>query len=248
MIIQKEILMKANKDEFRNKVWEALSEQKFGRFPFPLKGRIPNFKGAEKAAAFVKELEFYKKAKVVKVNPDSPQLPLRAEVLKDGKTLLVPTPRLKAGFVMIKPEWVPSGEERKAASIKHMNSYGKEIPLSEMPQIDLIVVGSVAIHPDGRRLGKGEGYADREYAIIRELGNPEVPVITTVNSIQVVKDNLPKDEYDLTVDWIVTEEGVTEVQSNYEKPKGIIWSEVTEEELEAMPVLAEIREMMGRQK
>ncbi|MBM7587919.1 5-formyltetrahydrofolate cyclo-ligase [Bacillus pakistanensis] len=240
--------MKSNKDEIRNKVWDALSEQKLGRFPFPIKGRIPNFKGAENAVSFVKELEIYKKASVVKVNPDSPQLPLRSEVLKDGKILLIPTPRLKAGFVMIKPEWVPKGEERKAASLKHMNAYGKEMPLTEIPQIDLIVVGSVAIHPDGRRLGKGEGYADREYAIIRELGNPEVPVITTINSIQLVEEDLPKDEYDLTVDWIVTEKGVTEVQSNYEKPKGIIWSEVTEEELEAMPVLAEIRRMMEGQK
>ncbi len=66
-----------------------------------------------------------------------------------------------------------------------MKSYGRENPLSEMPKMDLFFVGSVAPHRDGRRIGKGEGFADREYAIIRELGNPDIPVIDTVQSAQL---------------------------------------------------------------
>lgn len=234
------------KDSIRSKVWTKLEDEKLGRFPFPLRGRIPNFKGAEKAASFVMTMQVYKEAKVIKVNPDSPQLPLRTQILKDGKTLLVPTPRLKDGFIQVKPSWVPPGEERKAASLKHILSYGKVIPLTEIPTIDLIVVGSVAMHKDGRRLGKGEGYADREYAIIRELGNPLVPVITTVQSAQLVDDDIPRDEYDLTADWIVTEEGILETHSPYEKPKGIVWEKVTDEELEEMPVLREIKRLTNR--
>ncbi|MTH53593.1 5-formyltetrahydrofolate cyclo-ligase [Bacillus mangrovi] len=237
-----------NKREIREKVWDVLTEEKAGRFPFPLKGRIPNFKGAEKAAAFVTGMEEYKKAKTVKVNPDAPQLPLRAQVLKDGKTLLVPTPRLKAGFIMVKPEWVPAGEERRAASLSHINKYGKVLALTEMPTIDLIIVGSVAMTEDGRRLGKGEGYADREYAIIRELGNPAVPVITTVNSLQLVEDDIPVEEFDLTADWIATEKGLLKTNSAVPKPEGIVWSRVTEEEYEAMPVLQEIKEIVEGRK
>ncbi|WP_261134859.1 5-formyltetrahydrofolate cyclo-ligase [Bacillus sp. Marseille-Q3570] len=229
-----------SKDEIRERVWETMTEEKAGRFPFPLKGRIPNFKGAEKAAAFVTEMDDYKKAKVIKVNPDSPQLPIRKQILIDGKTLLVPTPRLKDGFIMVKPEWVPDGEEKKAASLSHIHTYGKVIPLKEMPTIDLIVVGSVAIHKDGRRLGKGEGYADREYAIIRELGNPAVPVVTTIHQTQLVDDDLPRDAYDLTVDYIATEEQFIKTKNEYEKPTGILWDRVTEKEKEEMPVLEEI--------
>ncbi len=232
----------SNKDEIRHKVWHQLTEKKLGRFPFPLTGRIPNFKGAEKAASFVQNMDIYKAASVVKVNPDAPQLPLRASVLKDGKTLLIPTPRLKDGFVMIKPEGVPDGEERKAASIKHMNTYGKVVPLTDIPGIDLIVVGSVAIHPDGRRLGKGEGYADREYAILREIGNKPVPVITTINSEQLIEDDIPRDSYDLAVDWIITEEGIIETRTPYEKPQGIEWDHVTEDEMDKMPILKELKE------
>jgi len=231
------------KDEIRHKVWNQLTEEKNGRFPFPLVNRIPNFKGAEIAAAHITTLQEYKEAKVIKVNPDAPQLPLRKQILLDGKVLLVPTPRLKAGFIMVKPEWVPAGEERKAASLSHIKSYGKEIPLTEIPPIDLMVVGSVAIHSDGRRLGKGEGYADREYAIIRELGNPPVPIVTTIHSTQLVSDEIPRDTYDLTVDWIATEKGLTKTNSPYEKPIGVEWNHVTEEEMIEMPVLKQLWEL-----
>ncbi|MGG3804211.1 5-formyltetrahydrofolate cyclo-ligase [Metabacillus fastidiosus] len=232
--------MVKTKDEIRHKVWNTLTEEKNGRFPFPLTNRIPNFKGAEKAAKLVTAMDVYKNAKVVKVNPDSPQLPLRHQVILDGKTLLVPTPRLKAGFIMVKPEWVPPGEERKAVSLTNIKSYGKLIALTDIPPIDLIVVGSVAIHKDGRRLGKGEGYADREYGILREMGNPPVPIITTIHSSQLVDDDIPRDPFDLTVDWIATEQELIETNSPYEKPNGIMWEHVTDEERIEMPVLQEL--------
>ncbi|MFG6495853.1 5-formyltetrahydrofolate cyclo-ligase [Fictibacillus sp. UD] len=231
------------KHEIRQKVWNKLTEEKLGRFPFPLTNRIPNFKGAEAAARYITEMKLYKEANVIKVNPDSPQLPLRAQNLKDEKMLLVPTPRLKDGFIQVKPEWVPKGEERKAASLSSILNYGRVLPLSQMPEIDLIVVGSVAIHRDGRRLGKGEGYADREYAIIRELGNKEVPVITSIQSAQLVEDEIPVDVFDLTVDWIATEKGLIETCSPYPKPTGIVWDEVSEEDMNIMPVLKEIRDL-----
>jgi 5-formyltetrahydrofolate cyclo-ligase len=234
------------KQEIREDKWSYLTDHQLGRFPFPLQNRIPNFKGAEKAAHIVTTIPEYQNAKVIKVNPDSPQLPIRTQILKDGKTLLVPTPRLKAGFIMVKPEWVPKGEERKAASLSHIKSYGKEISLLEMPRIDLFFTGSVALHRDGRRVGKGEGYSDREYAIIRELGHPDVPIIGTIHSAQLTDHEIPRDPYDLTVDWIATETELIKTNSPYNKPSGIQWELVTEKELEDMPVLREIREITGK--
>ncbi|MEK3806167.1 5-formyltetrahydrofolate cyclo-ligase [Bacillus sp. FSL H8-0547] len=228
------------KDEIRQNKWQRLEDEKLGGFPFPLKNRIPNFKGAAAAAELVSQMDIYKQAEVVKINPDAPQLPLRARVIKDGKTLLVPTPRLKAGFIMLKREWVPSGEERKAVSLKNIRQYGKEISLSEMPKVDLFVAGSVAVHKDGRRIGKGEGYSDREYAIMRELGNPDIPVISTIHSIQVTDEDFKVDTYDLPVDYIVTEQGIIETDTPYQKPDGIQWDLVTEDEKKEMPVLMEV--------
>jgi 5-formyltetrahydrofolate cyclo-ligase len=36
-----------------------------------------------------------------------------------------------------------------------------------MPALDAIVCGSVAVTHDGRHCGKGEGYSDLEFAILR---------------------------------------------------------------------------------
>lgn len=95
-------------------------------------------------------------------------------------------------------------------------------------------------------MGKGEGYADREYAILREIGNPAVPVVTTIHSVQLVDDDIPRDSFDLAVDYIVTEEGVLETNTPYEKPAGIQWEHVTDEEKELMPILRELEHHQSR--
>jgi len=50
--------------------------------------------------------------------------------------------------------------------------------------LDAIVCGSVAVRRDGRRCGKGEGYSDLEFAILRELGQPPVPVATSRRALR----------------------------------------------------------------
>ncbi|GAK03853.1 LOW QUALITY PROTEIN: 5-FCL-like protein [Geomicrobium sp. JCM 19037] len=231
------------KQQIREEVWEELTRTKSGRFPFPLHGRIPNFKGAERAAEQLFQLDIYKKASVVKVNPDSPQLPIRARVIADQKTLLVPTPRLKDGFIIVRPGSVPAGGERKAASLKHINAYGEVIPLHELPAIDLMLMGSVAVDHNGHRIGKGLGFADREYGIIRELGNKPVPVVTTIHHLQLIDDTLPSETFDVPVDWIITEEKALHLPEQV-KPSGIEWSSISDDDYVNMPVLQELKQLL----
>src|ERR1044071_1309465 len=174
----------------RERVWEQLTTQRQAAFPFPVKGRIPNFKGAAQAADRLGELPEFERAKVVKVNPDSPQRPVRRLVLEQGKALLMPTPRLRGGFVRVDPARIPKSAIAKASSIAGAFQVGEVIPLDQLPRIDLIVFGTVAVSERGSRVGKGEGYAELEYATLRQLGRVEedVPIATTVNDIQVVDD------------------------------------------------------------
>src|SRR5246500_5418781 len=88
----------ADKSSARQWVWDRLSAEGVARFPFPPHGRIPNFAGAEVAAARLLNIEPWKSATAIKVNPDSPQRPLRAEALRRGIIIFVPTPRLRGGF------------------------------------------------------------------------------------------------------------------------------------------------------
>ena len=86
------------------------------RFPFPPHGRIPNFAGAELAAARLLEFEPWKSATAIKVNPDLPQHQLRAEALRRGITVFVPTPRLRGGFKKLDPRRIPRDKIEEAAS------------------------------------------------------------------------------------------------------------------------------------
>ena len=176
----------------RQWVWDRLGAEGVARFPFPPHGRIPNFAGAEAAAARLLEIEPWKSAAAIKVNPDSPQRPLRAEALRRGITVFVPTPRLRGGFKKLDPRRIPPDRINEAASLWRSDRWSEEVALVDMPGLDAIVCGSVAVTRDGRRCGKGEGYSDLEFAILRELGQPPVPVATTVHHLQVVA-SVPRD-------------------------------------------------------
>lgn len=60
------------KQRVREAVWRLLQEKKVSRFPGAY-GRIPNFAGAEAAAARLRELDVWQRAQVIKANPDLPQ-------------------------------------------------------------------------------------------------------------------------------------------------------------------------------
>lgn len=224
------------KAEARAAAYRGLHAANAARFPFPIEGRIPNFVGAEAAARRLRATPTYQRARQLKVNPDSPQLPVRIMALRDGKTLFIPTPRLRGGFLRIRPEDVPPGREREAVRLSSRGAFGEEIPLAELPDIDLIVTGCVAVAPDGARAGKGEGYGDIEYALLRELGHPPPPVATTVHPAQLVA-SLAMEAHDISVDVIATPDAVMQTHSPYPKPAHIDWSAV---DLEEMPVLAEL--------
>lgn len=195
------------KNEMRMKIWKLMEEKGIATFPKPVYHRIANFIGAEKAAQNLRKLSEYERAQVVFCNPDSPQRPVREMTLKDGKILVVATPRLKHGFLVIAPE-ITAGKERFASTIKGAFKYGKGTVA--FPKPDLIVTGSVAVDKDGNRLGKGRGYGDREIEMIKEkFGN--VLVATTIHDVQLV-EYAPSTPLDEKVDIIVTPTKIIRVE------------------------------------
>jgi 5-formyltetrahydrofolate cyclo-ligase len=234
-----------DKDEARRAVWEHLQAERLARFPFPPHGRIPNFAGAREAAARLLEVEPWRSAKRIKVNPDAPQRPVREAALRRGITVFVPTPRLRAGFKKLDPARIPEDQISAAASLSRGDRFAEAVPLRELPAMGAIVCGSVAITRDGRRCGKGEGYSDLEYAILRELGHPPVPVATTVHPVQIV-GRLPRDPTDLPLALIVTPDEVIEVVAPPPAPAGIDWGRLSESDLDAMPVLRELARTTAR--
>lgn len=226
----------------REAVWDRLQAERLARFPYPPHGRIPNFAGAKEAAARLFELEPWKSATCIKVNPDAPQRYVRDAALRHGVTVYVPTPRLRSGFTCLDPSRIPPDKIGRAASLSGGRTWAYAVRLEDLPQMDAIVCGSVAVTRDGRRCGKGEGYSDLEYGILRELGHQPVPVATTVHPVQIV-DAFPADPTDLPLSVIVTPGDVVCVKRPPPAPDGIDWARLSEEDLTAMPVLKHLRDL-----
>ena len=228
------------KQAARERAWTVLDEAGAARFPRPIHGRIPNFAGSEVAARALAATPEFQGARVVRVDPDAPQRYLRAEVLCQGKILLAPTPRLREGFLVLDPAVIEPRAYAKAAAIGGLFQYGRPTPLEEAPRPDLLVVGSVAVSEAGARTGKGEGYGEIEYALLRGLGriDADTPIATTVHDLQVVP-SLPLEPFDVTVDLIVTPTRLIRVEGRHQRPDRIFWGLLPDEKREAIPLLQE---------
>jgi len=228
------------KKEIRNKIWRLMEEKNIARFPRPVYGRIPNFIGAEEAARRLTTIPEWRKAEILFINPDSPQKPVRALALIEGKKVVMASPRIKRGFILLNPKEIPRGREWDAATIKGAFRYGRIIHPSEI-HVDAKITGSVAVDPQGGRVGKGHGYSDIEYGILREYGaiDASAPIITTVHDIQVV-EYIPMTEHDMPIDIIVTPSRIIRTHTKYKKPDGVFWELVDRKMLEEIPLLAEL--------
>jgi 5-formyltetrahydrofolate cyclo-ligase len=232
-----------SKHEVREHVWQALEEARVRRFP-GTRGRIPNFVGAERAAERLLELDVWKRAKVLKCNPDSPQRPVRHRALKEGKIVYMAVPRLRElrCFIELDPSRL-AGRIMQAGSIEGAFRFGRPVFPEEMKQIELIVCGTVAANRRGARIGKGGGYSDLEYGLAREAGlvRQRTPIVTTVHDLQVLDEELPVLPHDIPLDYIVTPSEVIKTQTNLARPKGIYWQYLTAEKIEAIPYLKRSR-------
>ena len=227
------------KQALRERVWGELERRGLVTFPKPARGGIPNFVGSDEAARLLRTLPAYKDAKTIMINPDAAQLAVRELALRDGKLLLMASPRLRRGFLLLDPTKIRN--PRDAASIRGAFRWGKPVDPRGV-KVDLVVEGSVAVDDKGGRIGKGGGFGDLEWGVLKEVGavDDSTLIVTTVHELQILED-LPMTEHDVPVDFIVTPERVIETERAHEKPKGIFWDLLPAEAYELMPILAELR-------
>ncbi|KAF8026636.1 hypothetical protein BT93_F3200 [Corymbia citriodora subsp. variegata] len=238
---------KAWKWVIRKRVWDFMEGRNVAQNPRPVHHRIPNFVGASAAAGKLSELEIFQVAECVKVNPDSPQKQVRFLTLSEGKKLLTPQPRLRTGFfsVLQSSKLTPHAINEACTSVG-VAKYGRPIGLDEKLKVDLIVIGSVAVDPKtGARLGKGEGFAELEYGMLRYMGaiDDSTPVVTSVHDCQLV-DDIPVEKlliHDVPVDVICTPTQVIFTNASIPKPQGIYWDKLSPEKLGQIRILRELK-------
>ncbi|MEM2157548.1 MAG: 5-formyltetrahydrofolate cyclo-ligase [Sulfolobales archaeon] len=231
------------RESLRNNVWRVMEERGVSRFPKPVYGRIPNFVGAEEAALKFIHSEVFKNAKIVKVNPDSPQRPIREAVLRSNKILVMPTPRISDGFLLIDPKKLPHNVYFAASTIGGAYRYGIRVEPDDLPEVDLVVSGSSVVSIYGERLGKGEGYSELEYGILIEYKklSPDVPIVTTVHDIQVIDYHIPLEPWDFTLDYIFTPTRVIKALGERIRPNGILWEYLSGDKILSIPILQKLK-------
>ena len=245
------------KEAVRDRIWDALEAEGIARFPFPPHDRIPNFAGADDAAERLADSPEWNAAETVKANPDAPQLPVRRAALRAGKTLYVAQPRLRdeQPFLELDPSEVDDVDD--ATTVSGISTHGTPVGPNDVDHVDLVVSGSVAVTEQGARIGKGEGYSDLEWALLREIDAVDAgtTVATTVHERQTVAgdgdsvatgDGDENDEpvapdpdaHDVPMDLIVTAERTIRTETPYDRPTGVDWDALDDERLAEIPVLA----------
>ncbi len=226
------------KQQIREHVWELLERHQAvdpGVF-----GHIPAFVGADIAAQRLTTLPAWQAAQVIKANPDRAQLPVRAEALAAGKTVYMAVPNLASTrpFYLLDPTNLPM-PPIEAASHEVAAKFAPMVPIEEMPRLDLIICGSVAVNADGVRIGKGAGYSDLELALLAEAGlvDPHTTIVTTVHALQVIVGELPETAHDFRVDVVVTPDAIVHSIAG-RRPAGVLWDHLSRAKIAAIPTLA----------
>jgi 5-formyltetrahydrofolate cyclo-ligase len=226
------------KQSVRERIWELL-EREDAVPELGVHGRIPNFKGADAAAERLATLPAWQAARVVKAVPDRAQLPVRQRALQDGKLVYMAVPKLAdvLPFYLIDLRQLGVSSD-EAASKEAAAKLAPRVGVDQMPPVDLVICGSVAVNRAGVRLGKGAGYSDIELALLQEakLIGSQTTIVTTVHSLQVVDEELPETAHDYSVDMIVTPEEIIQCGSP-RRPQGLVWDHLEPEKIAAIPVL-----------
>lgn len=119
--------------------------------------------------------------------------------LADGKTVAVP-------LVTSATEMVPAllgGMDAFELDRYGIRSVRQPAQLLQPQQLDLVLVPGVAFGRDGSRLGMGAGYYDR---FLPQAVNAKLMGIAYD---ALLADSLPRDEYDVVVQLLASESGIT---------------------------------------
>jgi len=196
-------------------------------------GRSPELppEGAQgKAAERLRHLPRYREAQSVMISPASSLYQVRLNALTDRKRLVMPTPGLHKGFVVVEPGFIPPRQRHSAVQPGPENPFATRMPYRELPGflIDLIVTESLVVGRDGGRLGDGSGHLDLQCAILSSLGwlHPAFEVVGVVEDSRVVP-SVPMKPGDVEIHWIVTPSRTERTPAAAPARVGIQWDRLS---------------------
>ncbi len=146
--------------------------------------KIKSFRNAQKIGAYYP------------IGSEIPTQDIIQDVLSNGKEMCLP--RVVGKEIEFRKISDFSSLERGSFDIMEPH---QECPVEN--NLDVMLVPAIGMSPKGVRLGYGHGYYDRF------LSKNKTTTIALTLEKQIVK-NIPKSDYDVLIDWIVTEDRVLE--------------------------------------
>src|ERR1044072_3640287 len=122
------------KQALRGRVWRLLEHERAA--PEGVAGHIPDFVGADLAAARLAQHSAWQSARVIKAVPDLAQLPVRVQALEDGKQLYMASPKLATQnpFYYLDPASL-AVPPREAAAHRAAAKFARPVDLGEIPSV-----------------------------------------------------------------------------------------------------------------
>ena len=159
----------------------------------------------------------------------------------------MPTYGIRRGFLKLDSQTVPAGDEQFAATLDGMTRFGTTVPLERLEtthsSLDIMVTGASFVTPSGLRMGKGHGFFDQKWAMLREVGlaTSETTLVAAVHDVQVLEEEAVGEAlvepHDTIVDYIVTPTRTIRTDADRSRPEGIHWDLLTMAEVETIPPL-----------
>lgn len=212
---------------------------------------IADFDGSAAATDRVTAWAAYADAAVVFATPDNCLRRLRERALLDGKRLLVATCGIGRGFLALDGSGLSPVEMALASTMEAIDELARPVTLAAIARSwrpDLLVTGALAVTAAGLRLGKGRGYFDLEFAMLREADAvaPDVAIAAVVHDVQVIEGGVPVRAHDVVVDVIATPTRAIRTGRMGPRTAALEWERLDEGTLRSTPPLAELAATRGR--
>lgn len=199
-------------------------------------GRLPflSAKDAGRTAERLRSIPEYRDASMVLVSLHPGLRQAGLNVLADRKKLVLPTPGLQKGFVLIDPVTVPPPKRPMAVRPLLRNPFGTKLSYQEslVPPIDLLICEALFIGADGTRLGDGDGHLDLQYAILAALGwMAAAPRVIALVDDEQILPSVPVAQTDVGVHCIVTPRQVLRTGCTQLPRCGIVWAALNRKQM-----------------
>jgi len=231
-------------------VWDRLREVAVpdSRFHLDFSMFIPDYAGSGRMIDALHSLPFYAGAGPVFVTPDNNLQELRGVLLRERRPLVMTTYGILRGFLFFAPGAVADTAIDYAASLDGAEQFARRVGLEQLRSLgplDFLVKGASAVNQDGIRFGKGHGYFDVEWGLLRDIGlvDEDSPVVACVHDVQFIDEELESRETDTLVDWVITPTRTIGIDRRRKKPEGIRWDLLDPHLLASIPPLVELRDL-----